>query len=38
MRATPPFLIRAGEGETFMELDIIPHFEMENERIWATGA
>jgi DNA-binding LytR/AlgR family response regulator len=33
----PPqrFPIRAGDGEIFMELDLITHFELENERVWA---
>ena len=29
------FPIRAGDGEIFMELDLITHFELENERVWA---
>jgi DNA-binding LytR/AlgR family response regulator len=33
----PPlrFPIRAGDGEIFMELELITHFELENERVWA---
>ena len=33
----PPirFPIRAGEGEIFMELELITHFELENDRVWA---
>ena len=33
----PPvrFPIRAGEGEIFMELELITHFELEKERVWA---
>ena len=33
----PPlrFPIRAGDGEVFMELDLITHFELENDRVWA---
>ncbi|MBK9797696.1 MAG: response regulator transcription factor [Holophagaceae bacterium] len=33
----PParFPIRAGEGEIFMELEHITHFELEHERVWA---
>lgn len=33
----PPlrFPIRAGEGEIFMELEHITHFELENEHVWA---
>jgi len=29
------FPIRAGDGEIFMELDLITHFELERERVWA---
>ena len=29
------FPLRAGDGEIFMELDLITHFELENERVWA---
>lgn len=33
----PParFPIRAGDGEIFMELEHITHFELKNERVWA---
>lgn len=33
----PPvrFPIRAGDGEVFMELELITHFELEKERVWA---
>jgi len=33
----PPlrFPIRAGDGEIFMELELITHFELEDERVWA---
>ncbi len=33
----PParFPIRAGEGEIFMELELITHFELDNGRVWA---
>ncbi len=33
----PPirFPIRAGDGEIFMELELITHFELENDRVWA---
>lgn len=33
----PPvrFPIRAGDGEIFMELEFITHFELEQERVWA---
>jgi DNA-binding LytR/AlgR family response regulator len=33
----PPvrFPIRVGEGEIFMELELITHFELEKERVWA---
>lgn len=33
----PParFPIRAGDGEIFMELELITHFELQNERVWA---
>lgn len=33
----PPvrFPIRAGDGEIFMELDLITHFELKDERVWA---
>ena len=33
----PPlrFPIRAGDGEIFMELDLITHFELDNDRVWA---
>lgn len=33
----PPlrFPIRAGDGEIFMELELITHFELEGERVWA---
>jgi DNA-binding LytR/AlgR family response regulator len=33
----PPvrFPIRAGDGEIFMELELITHFELEKERVWA---
>jgi DNA-binding LytR/AlgR family response regulator len=33
----PPerFPIRAGEGEVFMELELITHFELKNDRVWA---
>lgn len=33
----PPvrFPIRAGDGEIYMELDRVTHFELENERVWA---
>ena len=29
------FPIRAGDGEIFMELDLITHFELESDRVWA---
>ena len=29
------FPIRAGDGEIFMELELITHFELENDRVWA---
>lgn len=29
------FPIRAGDGEIFMELEQMTHFELENERVWA---
>ncbi len=33
----PParFPIRAGDGEIFMELELITHFELENDQVWA---
>lgn len=33
----PParFPIRAGDGEIYMELDLVTHFELENDRVWA---
>ena len=33
----PPlrFPIRAGDGEIFMELELITHFELKDERVWA---
>jgi len=33
----PPirFPIRAGDGEIFMELELVTHFELENDRVWA---
>ena len=33
----PPvrFPIRAGDGEIFMELELITHFELEHDRVWA---
>ncbi len=33
----PPlrFPIRAGEGEIFMELELITHFELEHDHVWA---
>lgn len=33
----PPlrFPIKAGDGEIFMELEVITHFELENDRVWA---
>lgn len=33
----PParFPIRAGDGEIFMELELITHFELDNDRVWA---
>lgn len=33
----PPvrFPIRAGDGEVYMELDLVTHFELESERVWA---
>ncbi|HEY3399000.1 MAG TPA: response regulator transcription factor [Geothrix sp.] len=33
----PParFPVRAGDGEIFMELELITHFELENDRVWA---
>lgn len=33
----PPirFPIRAGDGEIYMELDHVTHFELENDRVWA---
>jgi DNA-binding LytR/AlgR family response regulator len=33
----PParFPIRAGDGEIFMELELITHFELQDERVWA---
>ncbi|HJV47793.1 MAG TPA: response regulator transcription factor [Geothrix sp.] len=33
----PPvrFPIRAGDGEIFMELDLITHFELQDDRVWA---
>lgn len=33
----PParFPIRAGDGEIFMELELITHFELESDRVWA---
>lgn len=33
----PPqrFPIRVGDGEIFMELELITHFELDNERVWA---
>ncbi len=33
----PPlrFPIRVGDGEIFMELELITHFELENDRVWA---
>ncbi len=33
----PPlrFPIRAGDGEIFMELDLITHFERDDDRVWA---
>jgi len=29
------FPIRAGDGEIFMELELITHFELQDERVWA---
>jgi DNA-binding LytR/AlgR family response regulator len=33
----PPvrFPIRAGDGEIYMELDLVTHFELESDRVWA---
>jgi two-component system LytT family response regulator/two-component system response regulator AlgR len=33
----PPvrFPIRAGDGEVYMELDLVTHFELEQDRVWA---
>lgn len=33
----PPvrFPIRAGDGEVYMELELVTHFELENDRVWA---
>ncbi|WP_257310422.1 LytR/AlgR family response regulator transcription factor [Geothrix fuzhouensis] len=33
----PPirFPIRAGDGEVYMELELVTHFELESDRIWA---
>lgn len=33
----PPirFPIRAGDGEVYMELDLVTHFELDNNRVWA---
>jgi DNA-binding LytR/AlgR family response regulator len=33
----PPvrFPIQAGDGEIFMELELVTHFEVEHERVWA---
>ena len=33
----PPvrFPIRAGEGEIYMELELVTHFELEGDRVWA---
>ena len=33
----PParFPIQAGDGEIFMELELITHFELDNEKVWA---
>lgn len=33
----PPvrFPIRAGDGEVYMELDLVTHFELDSDRVWA---